>query len=278
MTRRARVSTLGQPIESLRTPWGGVMSPSVRRAIVLLIVGSSLSASSPVRSATSCCRAWHQLQGQPCTDPLLLPPTYDQAGESYEVTPTLVYDGQGIIMSSGAYVRSTYGGGNFTVCFNTSTYRWAGQEWAQVNVSTPSRVHHAMAYDASRDEVVLFGGSGDYDASWDTWIWSRSTASWTLGNESPTLGARSGHRLVYDPGCGRVLLIGGKSSLGGPPPTETWAWDGNASQWSRGAPAATGPSSLQDDFEVMSDDASGRALVCDGGSLWGWTYDHPHSE
>src|ERR1051326_6210790 len=74
MTRSARVSTLGQPIESLRTPWGGVMSPSVRRAIVLLIVGSSLSASSPVRSATSCCRAWHQLQGQPCTDPLLLPP------------------------------------------------------------------------------------------------------------------------------------------------------------------------------------------------------------
>ncbi|HEY6195752.1 MAG TPA: LamG-like jellyroll fold domain-containing protein [Candidatus Eisenbacteria bacterium] len=208
----------------------------------------------------------------PCND---APPTYDQAGESYEVTPTLVYDGQGIIMSSGAYVRSTYGGGNFTVCFNTSTYRWAGQEWAQVNVSTPSRVHHAMAYDASRDEVVLFGGSGDYDASWDTWIWSRSTASWTLANESPTLGARSGHRLVYDPGCGRVLLIGGKSSLGGPPPTETWAWDGNASQWSRVAPAATGPSSLQDDFEVMSDDASGRALVCDGGSLWGWTYDPP---
>ena len=39
------------------------------------------------------------------------------------------------------------------------TWEWDGEEWAQQeDVGPPARVFHAMAYDAVRDRVVLFGG------------------------------------------------------------------------------------------------------------------------
>src|SRR5215475_3127545 len=57
------------------------------------------------------------------------------------------------------------------------TWEWDGQIWIQVSDIGPSpRSRHAMAYDAGRQRLVLFGGlagSGDnLVALGDTWEWS----------------------------------------------------------------------------------------------------------
>jgi hypothetical protein len=57
------------------------------------------------------------------------------------------------------------------------TWQWNGEFWTQVEDIGPSaRGSHAMAYDASREQVILFGGNTSPNpigeiASGDTWAW-----------------------------------------------------------------------------------------------------------
>jgi hypothetical protein len=72
------------------------------------------------------------------------------------------------------------------------------------------RAHHAMAFDAKRGEVVLYGGStaaaDDSSTIFDD-LWSWNGKRWT---RIATTGLpRSSHRLVYDPTRQQVLLLGG---------------------------------------------------------------------
>ncbi|MEE8368205.1 MAG: VCBS repeat-containing protein [Thermoanaerobaculia bacterium] len=53
------------------------------------------------------------------------------------------------------------------------TWEWNGKRWKQVNVGgPPSRRGHALAYDAARGQMLLFGGSGVGGDLGDTWILS----------------------------------------------------------------------------------------------------------
>ena len=112
------------------------------------------------------------------------------------------------------------------------TWIWRDGTWEEVPLPRDEtcgpRAWHSAAYDAAREEVVLFGGKrgvSKLDRGWsDTWIWNgkRWARRGRLGG--PT--ARSSHAMAYDPSRERVVVFGG--SLGGRPLADTWEWDGLA--------------------------------------------------
>ena len=107
------------------------------------------------------------------------------------------------------------------------TWVWDGTEWTQESDTGPSRRRaHAVAYDALRERIVLFGGyDGPADAVLgDTWEWD-GTAWMQLADFGPAPRARSAMAFAG----GRVILFGGSA------PGErgaddffndTWEWTG----------------------------------------------------
>lgn len=81
----------------------------------------------------------------------------------------MAYDaGQGEVVLFGGW--DTFGG--FPTYFD-DTWAWDGTGWTLSAITGPSRRYdHAMAYDTTRDEVVLFGGQliGSFDD--ETWAWA----------------------------------------------------------------------------------------------------------
>lgn len=99
--------------------------------------------------------------------------------------------------------------------------------WVRVISSgAPSpRALHAMAYDAGRERLVVFGGSGGSGRLNDTWEYD--SEHWVEIITSTTPPAREFQaqpEAVYDSARGRVVLFGGSdgSTLFG----DTWEYDG----------------------------------------------------
>lgn len=118
------------------------------------------------------------------------------------------------------------------------TWEWDGANWAQLMPakSPTTRFGHAMAYDAARRRVVLFGGEFGgliYDETWE-WDGTNWSQIDVIGFPPP---ARYDHAMAYDEKRGRVLLFGGQdfSAL-----NDTWEWDG--SKWIEVASLTTTPS------------------------------------
>src|ERR1051325_3927833 len=96
----------------------------------------------------------------------------------------------------------------------SDTWEWDGESWVQVGDSGPAgRQEFAMAYDAKRKKIVLFGGWADQLVG-DTWEWDGSL--WTQVEDSGPPPA-TGHTMAYDRKHGYVLLYGNH---------DTWSWDG----------------------------------------------------
>jgi len=147
--------------------------------------------------------------------------------------------------------------------------------WVQRNPPEPSptpRSHHAMAFDAARGVVVLFGGTGPKGFLDDTWEWDGSV--WTEvtppagPDSSPT--PRFGHAMVYDPIRHRIVLFGG---IDGPYRADTWEWDG--AQW---IPVATTSASERAYHGMAYDIVGARTILLDGfhnqsgaiDDMWEW--------
>jgi len=77
-----------------------------------------------------------------------------------------------------------------------------------------------LADDLATDEVVLFGGVGDYG---NTWLWNGG--AWTLAHPPVSPSGRFGSSAAYDPQTRTVLLFGGRLEPG-TPVRDTWAWNG----------------------------------------------------
>jgi catechol 2,3-dioxygenase-like lactoylglutathione lyase family enzyme len=117
-------------------------------------------------------------------------------------------------------------------------------ERVPTTAEAPAPSHlEAVAFDAARRRLVLFGGSRQgTDNKWadlnETWEWdgTRWHAIATVAGEP---GARRAHALAYDPGERRVVLVGGVRSRpdgkGDDAFDDTWTFDGR--RWERG-PAA----------------------------------------
>jgi hypothetical protein len=113
-----------------------------------------------------------------------------------------------------------------------------------------------MAYDAARQQVVLFGG-GDPNPVGDTWTWDGT--DWTERSPVHTPSPRWYSNMAFDPAAGRVVLFGGV--VGGDYLGDTWTWNG--SDWTQRTPAHSPPARWA---APTATNASGDGVVVFGGA------------
>ena len=92
------------------------------------------------------------------------------------------------------------------------TWTWDGTSWVDDTPSTGSpgpRRHHAMAYDSSREVIILFGGRDDNDTSLnDTWLWDGVQWQELNPNTPPDFPASiSGHGMAFDVARNRMVIF-----------------------------------------------------------------------
>jgi len=183
--------------------------------------------------------------------------------------------GHGMVYDSGAGAVLLYGGLRFSTdppIPRQDTYRWDGETWESLDQwnGPPPRYLHGMAYDPVRDRTVVFGGCNDYPGSrlptlpdlyfscrsggheltdtweWDGRRWQEAAVGDPEGDQMPA--PRYGHRMVWLPALGKIVLHGGMTRRSGDCPADAtsedddycwfsdmWAWEGRS--WARLAPA-----------------------------------------
>ncbi len=169
-----------------------------------------------------------------------------------------------------------------TEAFYRDTWIWDGRDWTQRSpgLMPPERACHAMAFDAARKQVVLFGGLDRQGKLLnDTWVWDGS--NWRKMNPANIPPARHWHAMAYDSHRQQVVMFGGlsgKDALG-----DTWIWDGN--NWDKAEPSGDVPEAR---FEAGMDyDPYQKRLVLISGYVqdptgkgttandsWTWDGDH----
>jgi hypothetical protein len=134
------------------------------------------------------------------------------------------------------------------------TWSWNGTNWTQEHPSSsPSeRTNAAMASDAVRGNVVLFGGyvHGSGNESNDTWTWTG--ADWKQEHPATTPPDRGAHVEMAESADGRILLFGWFPPNG----PQTLAWDGT--NWTQLTPASSPPYTVR---WSMAYDSNRRAVV-----------------
>jgi hypothetical protein len=151
------------------------------------------------------------------------------------------------------------------------TWLWNGTAWTLQTVGTvpAARVFHAMAYDSTRQVIVLFGGHYSVpppqtfpEYLGDTWEWNGT--AWSL-RSSTGPSPRSSASMAYDAGRQVTVLFGGihVSVLG-----ETWEWNGTS--WS--LRATTGPAATYGNT-MFYDSARERVVMYDGHDEQTWVWD-----
>ncbi len=82
-----------------------------------------------------------------------------------------------------------------------------------------------MAYDVSRNNIILFGGMFDNSVFDDTWVWDGH--NWQALNPAHSPPARCCNAMAFDSNQEKVVLYGGWNNLTGEFFNDTWVWDGN---------------------------------------------------
>jgi cysteine-rich repeat protein len=150
----------------------------------------------------------------------------------------------------------------------TNTFEWNGTSLVSI-AGTPvapagsSYSYVEFAYDAIREQVIMFGGYGlvngsvtdDYNVTW-----ARSGTSWAKPPAFAEPPARQRSEAAYDPMRRRVVLFGGQTDSLGTSVNDTWEWDGT--QWSSAAPTAKPPVR---GGAMMSYDTGTRSVMLFGG-------------
>ena len=138
----------------------------------------------------------------------------------------------------------------------SSTWTWDGEQWVAHRTAGNAATHTgaSMAYDASANEMVLFGG----DDSNQTWLWNGSAWNRQTPELSPPPSTHA--PMAYDGATGIVLLYdtSGSGSNG------TWAWNGT--NWVQ-VSSGTVPPSL--DYASMVYNQAAGNVVMFGGDLAG---------
>jgi hypothetical protein len=171
----------------------------------------------------------------------------DVAGPPARAEASMAYDeARRSVVLFGGYQRS----GGRTVRLG-DTWTWDGAVWRAMSAAGPSaRSGAAVAYDAGRQRVVLFGGN---DANAETWEWDG--AEWR-GLEAPAQG-RFNSAMGYDAAARAVVRFGGVKQ--GARESDTWLFDGR--RWER----VPGPCPEPRNHAAMAWDERRGALVLYGG-------------
>ncbi|NIN70210.1 MAG: hypothetical protein GTO63_37140 [Anaerolineae bacterium] len=107
-------------------------------------------------------------------------------------------------------------------------------------VSPAARSYHAMAYDASADRIILFGGWTE-DSNGETWTYDVDTNTWNEMSPATAPTPRDSHAMAYDAKSSQVVLFGGVRGFPGTFNGETWIYDTASDTWTNMAPLQ-GPS------------------------------------
>ena len=123
-----------------------------------------------------------------------------------------------------------------------------------------ARIAHAMTFDASRAEVVLFGGRlAVFPSNFaETWVWNG--VNWVERFPVPSPPPLGGHTLAYDAVRARVILFGGFDD-GGFSRNFTWSWNGTV--WAQLFTATSPPARTN---HAMAYDSTHREIVLFGGA------------
>lgn len=165
---------------------------------------------------------------------------------------SMVLTNQGLLLFGGALVTG------FPV-FN-DTWRWNGTTWTQLTtpVAPLPTAFGAMAYDATRNVVVLLGGF----TSNETWEFDGVAWQQRTPPQSPPPRVRAA--FAWSPVAGKCVLFGGlgvgiagNADLG-----DTWTWDGTSWQQL----LAVGAPSARQGAAMTFDAAHQKLLLCGGGS------------
>lgn len=137
----------------------------------------------------------------------------------------------------------------------------SAQTWTQLFPATRpgARWGHAMVSDATRQNIVLFGGYDGGELS-DTWEWNGN--NWLLRTPVTRPTARHHYGMAYDSVRQRAVLFGGAGSA--TRFSDTWEWDGN--NWLQRMPISS-PTARSG--QVMAYDAARQKIVLFGGYVQG---------
>jgi N-acetylneuraminic acid mutarotase len=112
---------------------------------------------------------------------------------------------------------------------------------------------HVMVYDPTLAKIILYGGyrEGVYELDVLDSLYTYDPAAnvWTALQPDGTPGNRAGHAMVYHPGCGLTVLVGGECARELPSggyvyptfPETLWAYDPAANTWNTLKPAGRFP-------------------------------------
>lgn len=107
------------------------------------------------------------------------------------------------------------------------------ESWRDVSPrSISSRTQVAMAFDAARGELILFGGATFNDLLDGTWSFN---GLWRRRETATKPSARAEHVMVYDAARAEIVMFGGADASGAL--AETWVWDGT--DWTLRHPAVS---------------------------------------
>lgn len=122
-------------------------------------------------------------------------------------------------------IEVTVNGSETQQTWSSSTWKWDGRTWSKLSPehSPSAREKHTMAYDESRNEILLFGGSSNGNAYNDTWVWTGE--DWVEKKPKHIPPIRCCHSMVYDPSLEGVILYGGWDG-GDAFRNDTWLWNG----------------------------------------------------
>jgi hypothetical protein len=147
----------------------------------------------------------------------------------------------------------------------SETWEFDGATWTQAhpaNYPSSGRRGAAMAFDSSRNRIVMFGGSDPSVSvrTAETWEWDGT--NWMRKTPTVSPYERLWHAMAFDPQRNRTILFGGDHLqpyyLGDT--NDTWEWDG--SQWTRDWTAAA--PSIRSGHSMVYDSAIGRMVLSGG--------------
>jgi subtilisin family serine protease len=153
-------------------------------------------------------------------------------------------------------------------CYSTNeTWVFEGTAWTRLHPDTspPALLRSAIAYDAERGEVVLFGGAScdvTCVATDETWTFDGNTWKKETPAESPP--PRYAHSMAYDSEAKRVVMYGGCIVSCPANANDTWTWNGT--NWTQLDILPTDAPSPRDSAAMVYD-STHKEIVLFGGEV-----------
>jgi hypothetical protein len=145
-------------------------------------------------------------------------------------------DSESLVYDPASQTAIMYGGFNSEASRLSDTWSWNGTTWTQLSpATTPGVITFAWqaGYDASSQQVLLFGGDPGNGRPPHNGTWAWTGATWAQLSPAAAPRGRTYGSLAYDGASQQPVLFGGSANGRETVyPHTIWTWDG--STWHRG--------------------------------------------